>query len=239
MKILIETLSTSNGLLIQNINYNELDVLFAYYEDKNDFFLFLFDGFAELHQKLKTDIDNNNLEYAINNMVYNILQTDELRGYQERYIGHNISLVLVLSGVNEDNKMGLFKIEENVYTSKKYVLHYEEGNLLELKERLNTDDVLDVSIVVNRLVKDHSNLLKESNEKSGWYELLLRLFIKIPFLNYIKTDTNSPELITMENTLKIALSSEQKDLINEIHKIDVKNITAIETHILQKHQTRV
>lgn len=236
MKKIIETLSKSNGLLIQHLNYNELDVLFAHYDEKNDFFLFLFDGFVELHQKLKTDIDNHNLEYAINNMVYNMLQTDELRIYQDRYIGHNISIVLVLSGVNEDNEIGLFKIEENVYTSKKYVLHYDESNLIELKGRLNAEEASDVSISLNRLVKNHSDLLKESNDKSGWYELLLRLFIKIPFLNYINTDTNSLELITMENTLMIALASDQKELVNEINKIDVKNIAAIETHILQKYK---
>ncbi|MFI3297645.1 MAG: ABC-three component system middle component 1 [bacterium] len=237
MKQLIEKLAIDYGLNVEPVGSEQLDMLFAYYEDKNDFFLFVIENMVDLHEKLKTNDNKQELEHAINNLVYTLLQTEDFLKFKERFIEHNISIVIVVSGVVKEEEIGLFKIEENVYTSKKYVLHYDKDNLNVLLSKIgNIEDVKTLDLVLSNLVKSNSDLLKDTNSEGKWYELLLRLFIKIPFLNYNKTDIGSEELVAIEETISNSLTDEQRKLISEIHKIDIKKIDAIETHILQKYQ---
>lgn len=142
MKQLIEKLAIDYGLNVEPVGSEQLDMLFAYYEDKNDFFLFVIENMVDLHEKLKTNDNKQELEHAINNLVYTLLQTEDFLKFKERFIEHNISIVIVVSGVVKEEEIGLFKIEENVYTSKKYVLHYDKDNLNVLLSKIgNIEDV--------------------------------------------------------------------------------------------------
>lgn len=237
MRELIETLAIGSGLHVEKVNYSQLDMMFASYKDRNDFFLFIFEELADLHKKINANSEKRDLEYAINNIVYSLLQTANFQRFKERTIEHNISIVIVLSGVSKEEEVGLFKIEENVYTSKKYVLHYDMNNLTTLLSKIDfSEDAAKLDLVLSGLVKDNSTLLKDTNERGEWYELLLRLFIKIPFLNYNKKDIGSEKLAAIEDAITNSLTDEQLKLIAEINKIDIKKIDAIETHILQKYQ---
>ncbi len=237
MKILIEKLATASGLSVRHVELEHLAMIFAYYEDKNDFFVFIFEELADLHRKLISNDSKQDLEYAVNNLVHTLLQSEDFIQFRGRFIEHNISIIIALSGVGKEEEIGLFKIEENVYTSKKYVLHYDTNNLNTLLSKVDAvEDDINLDLVLSDLVKDNSDLLKDTHSEGGWYELLLRLFIKIPFLNYSKTDIGSEELIAIEETITSSLTEEQQKLISDINKIDVKKIDAIETHILHKYQ---
>ncbi len=237
MKNLIDKLATASGLSVKHVNLENLAMIFAYYEDKNDFFVFIFEELADLRMKLMPDGSKQDLEYAINSLVYSLLQSEDFIHFRERFIEHNISIIIALSGVEKEEEVGLFKIEENVYTSKKYVLHYDTNNLNTLLTKIDSiEDAKNLDIVLSSLVKENSDLLKDTCSGGEWYELLLRLFIKIPFLNYNKTDIGSEDLITVEETITSSLTDEQRKLISDINKIDVKKIDAIETYILQKYQ---
>lgn len=122
----------------------------------------------------------------------------------------------------------LYKIEENSIISKKYILSYDKQELEKLKNEI--DDSQNIVNVFNELAIKHSNKLQ--NEEEAWYNLLLKIFIKIPFLNYVSTiNTEVNKLEKLEDLIVQELSVEQHSILNKILNVYNPNDMDLELFI--------
>jgi len=226
MKDLINNIISGNKLKVWIDNFYDLDILFSYFEDKEDFFIFLFCAYSELLQKINIENSNeNDIEYALNSFVYEF-KKNRLTNFRNRNIDNNLSLIIVIEETNEDISH-LYKIEENSIISKKYILSYDKQVLEKLKNEI--DDSLNIVNVFNELAIKHSDKLQKKEE--AWYNLLLKIFIKIPFLNYVSSDDESKKLENLEDIISQKLDKEQKLILkNILDKYDPNN-TDIELFI--------
>ncbi len=133
MKELINNIIRDNQLKVMIDNFYDVDIIFSYFEDKEDFFIFLFCTYSELSQKINKDNNNeNDIEYALNSFVYEF-KKNRLNDFRNRNIDNNLSLIIVIEETSKDMSH-LYKIEENSIISKKYILSYDKQELEKLKK---------------------------------------------------------------------------------------------------------
>jgi 3-methyladenine DNA glycosylase AlkC len=229
MKTIISKIIEESDLKIITLDTN---VDFAYYDEKDDFFLFLFYNKNQL-----IELNNNevvDLEYTINRIIIDFKNNENLSKFRERNIDHNLSLVLLLELENEDIELQneLNKVEENSLNAKKYVLPYIKSDIEILSQKL--DGTNEVVNRLNEIAVENSNLLGKVID--GWYKTLMGFFIKLPFLNYQSTEDNQ----SLENlSLKIeeSLSVREKQLLSVISENDFNNFPNIEDFITQFNLT--
>lgn len=227
MKELIKSIIADSQLEVKEIKFYEIDTLFAYFGDKEDFFIFIFCSYFELTQKINKE-NSNNIEYALNLFTHEYKQQEILQQFSNRNIDNNLSLIIVLAS-NEENLSHLYKIEENSIISKKYILPYSSDEFSTLNNKIkDPDNVIDT---LNYLSIEYSNLLQDKDNE--WYKFLLRLFIKIPFLNYKSTsyDSNYEKLEKLDNIIISELSKEQHLILKKINEEYDPNNTNIESFI--------
>ncbi len=210
MKELIKNIITKLSLESKEILYNEFDFLFVSYGEKEDFFLFQFTDYNKL---LEISEEVGNIEYLLNSIVKDI-KKEFLFEYKERFLDNNLSLIVLLdtSSKNIATLSNLHKIEENYILTKKYVLNYNEDEFSSLKQMISND----TSIVeeLNRLAIEHSEMLK--SDDNHWYRLLLKLFIKIPFLNYSAQSGDGQNLYDLSETISKELDENQLEVLRTI-----------------------
>lgn len=229
MKKLINNITIQNGLQIIPIN-NNID--FAYYEAKDDFFIFLFCSYSQLIEMNKGELKN--IEYALNAMIVDLKEKDILKQFKERYIDYNLSFILVLEIDNKDINIRheLNKIQENNKNAKKYILPYNTTDLNSLKQKISNE--IPITQELNRLSIENSELLK--NNEEDWYKLLITLFIKIPFLNYL-SDKRELKLGNLSEVIIGKLSENEKDILSIIKNNDFDKYSNIEDFI-SEHKLR-
>lgn len=213
MKELINTIIKDSQLGVIANTFYDLDILFSYFEDKEDYFIFLFCNYSELLQKInKEKGDNNDIEYALNSFVYEF-KKNRLNNFNDRSVDNNLSLIIVIEVEGSEDLSHLYKIEENSIISKKYILSYDKHTLERLKNEIN--DSHNIVNVFNELAIKHSAKLQ--NREEVWYDLLLKIFIKIPFLNYISAiNTEVNKLEKLEDLIMQELNAEQRSILNKI-----------------------
>lgn len=228
MNNLIKAISKDNQLEFQEFEFQKLKTLFAYFRERDDFFIFIFSSYSELIDNVVIE-DDIDLEYALNRFVHDYKNAN-LQEFINRSVDNNLSLIIVLEDSGKEELTHLYKIEENPFNSKKYILQYRVSDLEALNSEIgNQQDNMVESL--NRLAITSSNLLQNTEE--SWYKLLMRLFIKIPFLNYapLSEDNESKELDNLEEAILSKLDSEQELILNTImNEYDPKN-TNIETFV--------
>lgn len=210
MKELIKTIAKNLDLSLKEIIFNDFNFLFISYPEKDDFFLFLFCTHQELNDKL---VRTQSIEYVFNSLVKDF-KKEHLFEYKERYIDNNLSLIIVLdvSGVADKDLNQLHVVEENYIIAKKYILTYKSEEFNELYDKINnTDSVINQ---LNQLAIEYSDLLK--NEINFWYLLLMKLFIKVPFLNYNLEETNRESLYNISDVINSKLNDKEKSIFEEI-----------------------
>lgn len=181
MKELIKSIVANLSMKSKEIRSNDFYFLFISYDERDerqDFFLFQFTDYDKL---LEYSEGVGKIEYHLNSIIKD-LKEKFLSKYRERFIDNNLSLVVLLdtSGRNDNELSKIHQIEENNILIKKYILNYNQDEFSCLNKRIgNTSAVVEK---LNSLIIEHSEMLKF--EHNYWYHLLLRLFIKIPFLNY-------------------------------------------------------
>lgn len=226
MKELINSIIKDSQLEVIEYSFYDIDIVFAYFKDKEDFFIFLFSNYSELVDKINNENDKD-MEYALNLFVHEFKQ-DKLSDFSNRNIDNNLSLIIVLES-NDEDLSHLHKIEENSIISKKYILLYNNTDLTRLRSEIDQES--SIVNILNQLAIKHSNLLQ--NDDDTWYRLLLRLFIKTPFLNYISanSDDERKELENLENLILKKLDMEQQSILNMIIDEFDPNNTNIESFI--------
>ncbi|KGO93690.1 hypothetical protein [Flavobacterium subsaxonicum] len=227
MKTIINRLISEAGLEFINVD-PKLD--FAYYEEKDDFFLLLFYNYQDILQI--TDNNIRVLEYALNTLVVNTKESEILSRFKERNINYNLSIILF---VDLDTEYPLLfqefnKAEENYINAKKYILPYHGDVLANLKERISETD--NVAQTLNELAISHSDAISQIEEQ--WYDLLLNLFIKIPFLNYKPAD-HSLAIDSLSDSISETLSQREASLLAIINDSNIAAVTDIENFAFNKN----
>lgn len=155
---------------------------------------------------------------------------DEVKKLDEGYrpdMDKNLSLIVCVKRRNlfpESvlNKI-IFDIEEDPYFFKKYVLTYTDPQVKQLMKKNQGD----ASIIeyLYRVLNDDNSFQNHKNDpfQESEYNLISKLFIKLPFLNLIKMDrelvslkqeinnTLTPSLLSLRDGLSMLKTEEKKD----------------------------
>jgi hypothetical protein len=211
MDEIIKQVLLKNNMKIHEIEYN-YKTFFSYFDnDKQDYYVLLFMGYDELI-KLNED-GKSKLEFLINVVIEEDLRKKYLKKFDVNNLEYNISFILILNLEDETELIlrELHKIEENYRVAKKYILPYKNNDFATLKEKISISE--DIIYELNRIAIDYSNLLNNKNET--WYKLLMSLFIKLPFLNYVPLGNNQ-QLRNIKNEIDNVLNEPQKVFTDKI-----------------------
>jgi hypothetical protein len=93
----------------------------------------------------------------------------------------NTSLLIISKRENSEiERQNIFKIEEDPFQFKKYVLTYTDDSLVSLKSKIEEDNS---ESLLNLLVDESIfNEYKESHQDYSWHNLLYNIAHKLPFL---------------------------------------------------------
>lgn len=148
----------------------------------------------------------------------------------------NTSVIFVTktdnSELSNQEKKIVFKIEEDPYFYKKYVLWYTEEELTSIQEYMDdmTKHLMNKELFQNmKEVLENDNVDRQDSEvlKVYSYILLCRMFIKLPFLS-LKTIYNNPdsnELQNFEKKIELILDKYRslvKELDNDNILLDIE-----------------
>jgi len=226
MKELILKIINDSNIELKKIDYKELEVYFsAFREEKMDFYLFLFLNYEDL---MRIAENTDDIEYTLNRIAIEI-QNEYLQDYKKKSIDKNLSFVMILSHTEESQLFNLKKIEENYFVAKKYLLIYNDSDFVELQEKINNVNNINVINSLNQLAIENGNLLNNLGENS-WYILLLKLFTKLPFLNYKVADEEKQSLEDLNEAILSLLNDNQKQIFKlieddfyDINEGDIEN----------------
>lgn len=211
MDEIIKQVLLKNNMKIHEIEY-DYKTFFSYFDnDKQDYYVLLFMGYDELI-KLNED-GKSKLEFLINVVIEEDLRKKYLKKFDVNNLEYNISFILILNLEDETELIlrELHKIEENYRVAKKYILPYKNNDFTTLKEKISISE--DIIYELNRIAIEYSNLLNNKNET--WYKLLMSLFIKLPFLNYVPLGNNQ-QLRNIKNEIDNVLNEPQKVFTDKI-----------------------
>lgn len=111
----------------------------------------------------------------------------------------NTSLLIINNTTATDIvKQNIFKIEEDPFQFKKYVLTYTDDSFVNLKSKIEEDN----SEKLLNLLVDESvfNEYKESHQSYSWHNLLYNIAHKLPFLKInVAINQNLENLFTKSN----------------------------------------
>ncbi|MDL2141703.1 hypothetical protein QQY79_04160 [Flavobacterium tructae] len=223
MRNLINTLTEASGLTVIPLAES---LQLAYYEDKDDFFIIMHESFPEL-SKLTSEILKD-IQFMLNSLVVEQKKSEIFQSLQHRNVNQNLSLILFLE-YEEDLSQSfqeINKAEENYLNAKKYILPYKSTDCEDLKSKIA--DSSNLIKTLNELAVGHSNLMEETDQT--WYDLLLNLFIKIPFLNY-QSQNGEQSLSNLTEMINSSLDQRQLELLMLIDNNDISGISDIEAFV--------
>lgn len=210
---------------LESLEFEHETFLFilAYHKERiDDFYLFMF---CEINQLTAYSDGIDNIEYSLNSMIGYLLK-NRLQEFNTRSIKNNLSLVVVLE--SEHDLKELYRIEENIFNSKKYLLIYQEQEKTRLKSIFDEDSYKSKDSF-QQLLKDNGSLIDSSD--NDWYMLLLKLFIKVPFVNYEITESQKKSLISLQTNINDKLHENEKSLLNVIIEYQEEDIKSyIKSH---------
>ena len=154
-------------------------------------------------------------QVRLKNLLYENIDNDD-----KKALDKNLSAVYVIKVKDSkefyDNRNIIYDIEESPYFFKRYILAYTENQVNELvdtlkRNRINLDRISDENL--SELVNDfdeYKKLMKNGGE--GYYELLVRLFCKLPFLNF--TTNNEISIDSLEKEIEGRIGEEGLSIIH-------------------------
>ena len=199
--------SLNNGTVISGINNDDTEILLdepsvkLYCTNYKHYFL---SEYQDDYDIIEKNIKNNQIVKEIKDIRPN-----------------NSYLVLLykIDSFDEDVSKKIIRLEENEFFYKKYVFYYTEGEYESFREWFN-----------KRPEKSLSNILKTeecSPESADLYmQFLLRLIIKVPFLNI---EFKKMELENFADLLNIQLEGIRNNK-EEVHKTFNRLTNELENH---------
>ena len=178
-------------------------------------------------------ITNNLIDGIIDKIIKSYWNIDLLKKYG---VGSdykkNTSLILLVKvdSVNDEYELSnkIYDIEESPYFFKRYVILYTEEQK-KLIEKIEIEKYLDILSNKDNFrnykknKKGEENFNSEFKENELIYDIISKLYIKIPFLVYNFND-NEKLPILRERINKI-LDNDQKNIVNTLVSIDLENDT--------------
>lgn len=167
----------------------------------------------ELEELSKSVVNN-----LLDNNLYD-LELELIEAYLDKEMKKNTSVIFLVkvneSKLTESEKKLIFKIEEDPYFYKKYVLWYSENEAENISSYIEnmTDNLMNKDLFEN--MKDSMLGKIEYNSNIHAYELLCRIFIKLPFLTLKPIYTKKNELSELKQYINKKLS-QFGDFYNEL-----------------------
>lgn len=195
------------------------------------------------------DTTNQRLDSAILTKLINQLEEDYIRDNEKdknikekikglfedktkaARIDKNISSIYPIKFSSLDNldtfRNIIYAVEESSYFFRRYVLPYTEQQLIELKDWIEGWPDKDISSALSAYVNDndkYKSFSKHENTNDA-YELVIRLFAKIPFLQFSFETSDKPI------SVKQQINSHISENLTDIHVLIEKSSTNIDDYI--------
>ncbi|MBY7812595.1 hypothetical protein KW448_13190 [Vibrio fluvialis] len=117
------------------------------------------------------------------------------------------------------NRASILMIEEDQYNFKKNVITYTDNELKDLEEYIDKYQIQFLSEgVINDIINENDGMsflqFKNNNkEQGGYYSLILKSILKIPFISYLPQEKQLANLI---GDIERSLSSNQLDIYKKL-----------------------
>ena len=196
MQLILERLFKEHKFIKQ---WEDKDIEFYVNEDKNIVSYFIlyyvdcteFEDREEVVKETLNDLEKRYMSFDDKEMV---LKHSIAKSFSDKneiaQIDKNTSAIYVMKFCNLDNlnkyRNIIYTIEESPVYFKRYILPYNEIQLSGLRQMINDIKEKTIETILTELAdneKDYYRLLSGDNHDSA-YELVIRLFAKIPFLQY-------------------------------------------------------
>ncbi len=205
-------------------NYHKVDVNFCLVEgefftytpvdsaNKEEYFVIL-ELFNQSDENLKSTLEELS-EYLFEKITNS--------GSVERYFVKNSTLIICHKD-NQIERLTTLTLEEDLYNFKKNVITYSEKELNDFKRYIKEAELtkLTNSILKNIInEKSGSSFIKFKNisaNNASYYSLLMKIFLKLPFLTY---ETQEKDLSKINEDINNELTDHQRKVLDEI--LDVK-----------------
>jgi len=210
MDEIIKEILIENKMVFHEIQY-DYKTYFSFFDDgKEDYYVLLFMSYDEL--KILNEDSELKFEFLVNAIIEEDIRKKHLKEFDAVNLDYNLSFILILNLEEETDLIlkELHKIEENYRIAKKYILPYNNNDVNNLKQKITSRNAI---VELNRIAIENSSLLNNKNET--WYKLLMSLFIKLPFLNYIPLNDNQ-QLKNIKNEINSELNDSQKIIVETI-----------------------
>lgn len=230
MKNLIKSIAENNHLKSLELNDGKLNPTLLYFEDKDDFYIIISSEYQTLLEQLELEENSNDIDLGINAYLDTIKEYSDTEIFRSRFIDFNLSCIVAVqleTLQNEDVLKRIHKIEEDYKIAKKYILPYLNSDFEALNEKLQNITTDSFNEKLNKIALGNSDIINNKNE--SWYQLLMNLFIKLPFLNY---HSDSFGLTTIAELLNDNLRENEKTILHNINDNYSEDVD-IETFISQ------
>lgn len=227
MKDIIRLLFEDSNYAVKDIKWEERDTLTFMNNNDETYVIY----FANLSKDLVDDVFNLCSE--------DIYKSDSLQRSNKSNLSIIIIPVIKDERLNDKEKNIIFQIEENELFFKKFILWYTEEELDNLKEICN-NSFQHKSLEEQLLNYNMFESFKKNRMDQKGYNLLSRLFIKLPFLtllNVEKYDKKLTELIDInlnkispQLNFDILTNKDVKDLLTLVH-IEQEELDKIDKEI--------
>lgn len=191
------------------------------------------------------EVTLEDLEEQLDQCFDSILEEINVTG-----IDKNLSFLLLLEteSINYSNEQikFIYNLEEDPYNYKKYVLTFTKPQVEVLESELKKAEI-PLIITLNNLLQEKKLFasFKKKEEERGTsekqdvllYDLLTKLFIKLPFLNVI---IKQESLVSLKNEIDKSLNQNQAKIVNlileqhmndpELHIDDILNKLGVENN---------
>lgn len=210
MDEIIKEILIENKMVFHEIQYDYKTYFSFFNDEKEDYYVLLFMSYDEL--KTLNEDSEFKLEFLINAVIEEDIRKKYLKEFDAVNLDYNLSFILILNLEEETDLIlkELHKIEENYRIAKKYILPYNNNDVNNLKQKITSRNAI---VELNRIAIENSSLL--NNKTETWYKLLMSLFIKLPFLNYIPLNDNQ-QLKNIKNEINSELNDSQKIIVETI-----------------------
>lgn len=163
----------------------------------------------------------NNLNKLVEdgfNSIYSYIKSSK---HYNAYMEKNTSLVVLLETTERDSNFNrkVFDIEENKYNFKKYVITYTQDQLEQLQDIDSQEG--DLLKKINEIIYDKDEFIafKSNPMEDSLYNIVSKLYIKLPFL---KLNPKEEKISSLEDDIKAKFL-----LYEEIDKNIVKKIISL------------
>ncbi|MGK6437963.1 ABC-three component system middle component 1 [Klebsiella aerogenes] len=143
-------------------------------------------------------------------------------GKVEQYFEKNCTLIICQNEKGIDRLTAL-TIEEDLYNFKKNMIIYSDNELNELKRHLSGNGIEKLTNASLKSIINENNgesFIKFKNESvnnHSYYSLLMKVFLKLPFLTY---STEEKELVNLRKEIETNLSPDQQLLFDKLVSVE-------------------